>query len=103
MHKLPHFKEQKGEIERVFREMPPMPDQMVGQAIRDAYIQVLVTKVLPTLSSTAKSDLLSSLNQKAAASSRNPAQGGVAVASRPKTFDEALRQEHAKRGGQAFR
>jgi hypothetical protein len=91
MHRLPHFTEQKAEIEKVFRAMPPMPDHLVGQAIRDAYIQVLTTKVLPTLSNTAKADLLSNLNQKAAASARNPAVGSVAVASRPKSFEEALR------------
>jgi hypothetical protein len=95
MNKLPYFKEQKAEIERVFRSMPPMPDQQVGQAIRDAYIQVLATKVLPTLNSTAKSELLSSLNQKAAASARNPGNGSVAVAARPKSFEEALKQADA--------
>lgn len=92
MRKLPYFQEQRAEIEQVFRAMPPMADNMVGQAIRDAYIQVLTTKVLPTLSSTAKSDLLSSLNQKAAASARNPASGSVARAGRPTSFEEALRQ-----------
>jgi hypothetical protein len=95
MNRLPYFKEQKAEIEKVFRAMPPMPDQLVGQAIRDAYIQVLTSKVLPTLSNAAKSDLLSSLNQKAAASVRNPGNGAVAVAARPKTFEEALRQAEA--------
>jgi hypothetical protein len=56
---------------------------------------VLSTKVLPSLSATAKSDLLSSLNQKAAASVRNPSNGTVAVASRPTSFEEALRQAEA--------
>ena len=92
MHKLPYFKEQKAEIEKVFRAMPPMPDAQVGQAIREAYIQVLVNKVLPSLTNTAKSNLLSSLNQKAAASARNPSAGSVATNARPKTFEEALRQ-----------
>jgi hypothetical protein len=91
MTRLPYFAEQKAEIEKVFRSMPPMPDAQVGQAIRDAYIQVLATKVLPSLSSNAKSELLSSLNQKAAASARNPSTGAVAVAARPKSFEEALR------------
>jgi hypothetical protein len=95
MSKLPHFREQRAEIEKVFRAMPPMPDQLVGQAIRDAYIQVIATKVLPSLSATAKSDLLSSLNQKAAASVRNPGNGQVAVAARPKSFEEALKQAEA--------
>ena len=75
--------------------MPPMPDHLVGQAIRDAYIKVLATKVLPSLSSNAKSELLSSLNQKAAASARNPSTGAVAVASRPKSFEEALKAADA--------
>jgi hypothetical protein len=91
MNRLPYFKEQKAEIEKVFRAMPPMADHLVGQAIRDAYIQVLATRVLPSLSSNAKTELLSSLNQKAAASARNPAQGAVAHASRPKSFEEALK------------
>jgi hypothetical protein len=91
MNRLPYFKEQKAEIEKVFRAMPPMPDHLVGQAIRDAYIQVLSTKVLPSLNSSAKSELLSSLNQKAAASARNPSTGAVAHASRPKSFEEALK------------
>jgi hypothetical protein len=95
MNRLPHFKEQKAEIEKVFHAMPPMPDNMVGQAIRDAYIQVLATKVLPSLNSSAKSELLSSLNQKAAASARNPAQGAVAHTSRPKSFEEALKTADA--------
>jgi hypothetical protein len=95
MTKLPYFKEQKAEIERVFSQMPPMPDAQVGQAIRDAYIQVLVTKVLPSLSSTAKSELLSTLNTKAAASARNPQTSAPAVNGRPKTFEEALRQQSA--------
>src|SRR4030095_14410146 len=95
MRKLPYFTEQKAEIEKVFREMPPMPDHLVGQAIRDAYIQVLATKVLPSLNSTAKSELLSSLNQKAAASARNPSQGTVAVNARPKSFEEALKAADA--------
>jgi hypothetical protein len=91
MNRLPHFKEQKAEIEKVFRAMPAMPDHLVGQAIRDAYIQVLATKVLPSLNSTAKTELLSSLNQKAAASARNPSTGSVAHASRPKSFEDALK------------
>lgn len=95
MTQLPYFTEQKAEIEKVFRMMPPMPDHLVGQAIRDAYIKVLATKVLPSLSSNAKSELLSSLNQKAAASARNPSTGAVAVASRPKSFEEALKAADA--------
>jgi hypothetical protein len=95
LKKLPYFTEQKAEIEKVFRAMPPMPDHQVGQAIRDAYIQVLATKVFPTLNSTAKAEVLSDFNRKAAASARNPAQGAVAVASRPKTFEEALRHADA--------
>src|SRR5262245_12607995 len=98
MRKLPYFTERKADIEQVFRAMPPMPDAHVGQAIRDAYIQVLVTKVLPTLTQTAKSELLSNLNQKAAASSRNPATGQVATSHRPRSFEEALRQADAARG-----
>jgi len=95
MNRLPHFKEQKAEIEKVFRAMPPMPDHLVGQAIRDAYIQVLATKVLPSLNSSAQSELLSSLNKKAAASARNPSTGAVAHASRPKSFEEALKAADA--------
>jgi hypothetical protein len=91
MNRLPYFKEQKAEIEKVFRAMPAMPDHLVGQAIRDAYIQVLATRVLPSLSSNAKTELLSSLNQKAAASARNPSTGAVAHASRPKSFEDALK------------
>jgi len=91
MNRLPHFKEQKAEIEKVFRAMPPMPDHLVGQAIRDAYIQVLATKVFPTLSSSAKAEVLSDFNRKAAASARNPSTGSVAHASRPKSFEEALK------------
>jgi hypothetical protein len=95
MTRLPYFTEQKAEIERVFAQMPPMPDSQVGQAIRDAYIQVLVTKVLPALSSTAKSELLSTLNTKAAASARNPQTAAPAVNGRPTSFEEALRQQSA--------
>jgi hypothetical protein len=96
MTKLPHFTEQKAEIEKVFRAMPPMPDHLVGQAIRDAYIQVLTSKVLPHLSSQAKSELLSSLNTKAAASASHPTTQTPPVNGRPTSFEEALRQADAQ-------
>jgi hypothetical protein len=103
MRKLPYFTEYESEIKKVFAGMPPMPDQMVGQAVRDAYITVLQQTILPKLNSTAKSELLSDLNQKAAASARNPSTGAPAVAGRPKTFEEALRREDARRGGNTLR
>ena len=95
MHKLPYFKEQKAEIEKVFRAMPPMPDQQVGQAIRDAYIQVLATKVLPNLDRT-HADLRAVRIQPESRCLRSqPCERIAAVTARPKTFEEALRQADA--------
>ena len=57
-------------------------DLPVGEALRDAYFEV----VLPTLTHAAKSEVLDSLKTKAAAGSVNPSGAVVASTKRPASF-----------------
>ena len=88
----PYFKEHQAAIAEAFKAMPPMPDEQVGTAIRDAYIQVLTQKVLPSLSSTAQQQVLTDLKRKAVASTVNPTAPAPTPTARPKTFEEAFKQ-----------
>ena len=91
MEKLPYFNEYRKDIETTFAAMPPMPDQLVGQAILEAYVDVLQKKALPNLSNSAQSALISDLNTKAAAATRPPTGGAPAQQNRPKTFEEGFK------------
>ena len=97
MNKLPYFKEQKAEIEKVFRAMPPMPDSP-GRAKPSAMrtFRCLPPKCFPTLIGTTQSDRPVRLStRKPPPPSAIPATGPWPVAARPTSFEEALRQAEA--------
>jgi hypothetical protein len=84
MRALPHFKEHEKDIAERLSKMPTRFNEDASSNIRDAYIAVIVEKVLPTLSSSAQSQLLDKLQTKAAAStSVNPG----AASSAAKSYD----------------
>lgn len=68
----PHFKENEVAIKAVFARMGNVPDARVGEALRDAYLEVLTTQVLPKLGQTERAAVMKQLQQKPAASSANP-------------------------------
>lgn len=80
VQKLPHADQHWAAI---VEKAKTYSDQIpVGEALRDAYLEV----VLPTLTQTAKTEVLDSLKTKAAAGSVNPSGAVVASTKRPSSF-----------------
>jgi len=78
----PHFKEHEADIKAY------LASKNWNASIADAYVHVLTTKVLPTLSQTAKADTLAELRQQAAASSVKPSQSAPAIPADIRSFND---------------
>ncbi len=81
MRTKPHFKENEKDV-RAFMEA-----RQWKASLQDAYIHVLTTKILPTLSATEQAKTLTELKTQAAAgNSVNPRAGAAVVPASPKGF-----------------
>lgn len=84
---LPHFQEHKPAI------LEYLKSTGYRASIADAYNHVLVTKVLPSLSHTAKAEHLAELQRQAAASSAKPSSAAPVTPAGYKSFAEIPRDK----------
>lgn len=73
----PGFKEHSAEIKEAYAAMPLTDGRTEGEKLRDAYLQVMATKVIPSLSQNARQQVVNDINRKVGASTINPAQANT--------------------------
>jgi hypothetical protein len=82
--KKPHFVEHKQAIGELMR------DRNLGVA--DAYVEILTTRVLPTMAAKERSTVVAAMHQKAQAGTANPARTPAQGLKKPAGFGEAMQQ-----------
>lgn len=90
--KMPHFKEQRDAIKHLFKTKYTTEAGYSGrEGVMAAYLEVLTGKVLPGLANAERNTVLSSLQQKAGASTVNPGRPAHGMpAESPTSFRAAL-------------
>jgi hypothetical protein len=82
LRQQPHFKEHEADV-RTYME-----SQQWRVSLTQAWLHVLQTKVLPTLSQTARDAAIADMQKRAHASSVNPKGGAPSTPASPKGFDD---------------
>jgi hypothetical protein len=86
----PHFSEHENDIKELMSSNPKL-------GLADAYVEILTSKVLPTLGARERSSVVAQMQQKSEAGTVNPSRTAVSPSTRPKSFGEAMRQLTADR------